>query len=406
MKRYLVLLGCFIGLTVATSAILMIPLGLYMKAMTAEFGWSRTQFSTVLALAGVSYALTMPVAGFLVDRFGSPRVIVSGVVLGSTCYAALSQVSSFAMFAALVCLTVVTGTLAGYPAYLGLVQRWFDKRLGLALAIASAGVAVGVACSSWAITSIIASQGWRSAFLIIGCAALAIGLANAILFLRDNRGPVPEAERVEHAPEGQVLGASLSEALRQTDFWLYTASFTLLLVAAVGTNFHLPALLADDGASPSQIASVIALVSAGSLVGRLATGTMLDRWPARIVASMFYIGQVVGLLLLLHGLSWALPAGFLLGAAQGAEIDLMGFLIARRFGRLAYGRIFGSCFAVTLIAVIVSPVLTAMIYDRAGSYDIALMAFPVLTVVALLLLLRSDFLRGEPKGGTGQLSTR
>src|SRR5205085_11319671 len=131
-------------------------------------------------------------------------------------------------------------------------------------------------------------------------------------------------------------------ALRTRDFWLYTASFTFVLFATVGYTVHLPALLEDAGGSPRRIAGVVAMVSAGSLVGRLLTGTLLDRWPVRVVATIFYVGQATGLLLLLSGLRWAYPAAFLLGTIQGAEIDLLGFVMAKRFGRVAYARIFGA----------------------------------------------------------------
>ncbi len=401
MKRFSVLLGCFIGLAVSTPAILMIPLGLFLKPMTAEFGWSRTQFSVVVAAAGVCTAIMMPLAGFLVDRFGPRRIILIGVVLGTSFYAGLSQVTSFPLFVGLACLAVSSGSLAGYPAYLGLVERWFDRRLGLALAIASAGVAIGVAGSSWAITLLIRSHDWRHAFLTVGCAAFAIGLANTILLIRDNRGPVPESERTESTTDPHA-GLSLGEALRTADFWLCASSFTLILVATVGVTFHLPALLADAGGSPSQIASVVATVSAGSLIGRLITGAMLDRWSMRLVATLFYGGQAIGLLLLLVGMRWALAAGFLLGMIQGAEIDLMGYLLARRFGRRAYARILGTCFAITLMAVVVSPVLTAQIYDRTGSYDLGLAAFPALSLLALGLLLRVRYQR--PAAGPSRRS--
>jgi len=176
-----------------------------------------------------------------------------------------------------------------------------------------------------------------------------------------------------------------------------------VLFATVGFTFHLPALLGDAGGSPPQIASVIAAVSVGSLIGRLITGAMLDRWPVSRVATVFYVGQAIGLLLLLCGMRWALPAGLLLGMIQGAEIDLMGFVVARRFGRLAYARIFGSCFAITLLAVIVSPVLTAQIYDRTGSYDAGLVAFPLLSFVALGLLLRARHSMPRPADGRSDL---
>lgn len=406
MKRFAVLLGCFIGLAVSVSAILMIPLGLYLKPITSEFGWSRTQFSTAVGLAGVCNALMLPVAGFLVDRFGPPRIIAIGVLLAGSCYAALSLASSFPLFAGLLCATVMAGTLAGYPAYLSLVERWFDKRLGMALAIASTGVAVGVAGTSWAITAIIESKGWREAFLIIGLSAGAIGLANVALLIRDNHGPVPPAERTEKAINTDRIGATLREALRTSDFWLYTCSFTLVLMATVGYTFHLPALLADGGGSPPYIASVVATVSVGSLTGRLVTGVMLDRWPVPIVATLFYVGQAIGLLLLLGDLRWALPAAFLLGTIQGAEIDLMGYVIARRFGRVAYGRVFGACFAITLMAVIISPVLTAQIFDRTGSYDAGLIGFPAISFVALGLLWRARYSPRDAIPGQTQIASR
>ena len=67
----------------------------------------------------------------------------------------------------------------------------------------------------------------------------------------------------------------------------------------------------------------------------------------------------------------------------GAEIDFLGFVIARRFGRLAYARIFGTCFAITLIGAVLGPVVMAQIYDRTGSYDLGLMLFPLFPIVGV-----------------------
>jgi cyanate permease len=154
-------------------------------------------------------------------------------------------------------------------------------------------------------------------------------------------------------------------------------------------NFHLPALLSDRGASVELISGVVAIGSAGSLFGRLFTGMALDRFPVRHVAAVFFAGQVVGFVLLMQGLDWTLPAGFLLGAVQGAEIDIMGFVVARRFGSRAYSRIFGTCFAVTLIGAMLGPILMAAIFDHTGSYALGLMILSVLPVVALGLLWRA-----------------
>lgn len=383
MRRWLVLLSCFIGMGLATPAILMLPMGLFLKSMTAEFGWTRTEFSGVIAIAALCNALVMPVAGYLVDRFGARPIIAIGTLLGCSAYAALSLARSYGEFVAILVVAVTLGNLASYPAFMTLTQRWFDKRLGFALAITSTGLAAGVATFSYLIARTIAAQGWREAFLIVGVTALAIGLANVVFLVRDTATP-PAGEA--KPATGQRNSSTLGQALQTRDFWLYSASFTLIIFAVVGCNFHLPALLSDRGASVGAIASVVAIGSLGSLFGRLFTGIMLDRFSVRLVAGTFFVGQAIGFLLLRDGLQWVLPASFLLGAVQGAEIDVMGYVLARRFGRESYARIFGTCFGLTLIGAIIGPMAMATIFDRTGSYDFGLMLLPVFPLLAIALL--------------------
>ncbi len=384
MRRWLVLLGCFVGMALSTPAILMQPLGLFLKSMTSEFGWSRTTFSSVVAMASLANIIILPIAGYLVDRFGPRRIVAVGVVLGCASYAALSLANTYGQLIALVMIAVAAGNLASYPAFMSLAQRWFDKRLGFALAITSTGLAVGVAAFSFLITQTIAASGWRAAFVTVAAVALVIGLINVTFLVRDS----------ETAGAGQPIDraamddGSYGAALKSGDFWLYTSAFTLIIFGVVGCNFHLPALLSDRSATTSLIATVMAVGAAGSLFGRLVTGILLDRYSVIRVASVFFVGQAVGFLLLLDGLQWALPASFLLGAVQGAEVDVMGYVVARRFGRSAYARIFGTCFGITLVGAMIGPMAMATIFDRTGSYDLGLMLLPILPFVALVLLWR------------------
>ena len=71
---------------VAIPTLLLIPLGLYVKSVTAEFGWSRTQFVLIISLAALVYGLSMPFAGYLIDRFGAFRMATVGTVLGCCSY--------------------------------------------------------------------------------------------------------------------------------------------------------------------------------------------------------------------------------------------------------------------------------------------------------------------------------
>lgn len=386
MKRWSVLVGCFLGMSIAPPAILLIPLGLFMKSVTGEFGWSRTDFSIIISAAAICNALVMPLAGFLVDRFGARRVALVGTVLGCGSYMCLSLTHSFGAFVAITALSVAFGNLASYPAFLYLTQRWFDKHLGLAFAITSSGLAVGTGGFSYLISQNIVLHGWREAFVAAGAIALVIGLVNLAVFVRDNKGSMPEAERRSEKTQSGQDGLTLRSAMATRDFWLYSLAFVLVLFGAVGASFHLPAMLSDWGVSPGQIAGIVAAGSVGSLVGRLFGGALLDHLHTRTVAGIFLACQLVGFLMLIEGPNWALAASFLIGATQGAEIDILGYLIARRFGRLAYARIFGSAFSVTLLGAIIGPILLGMVFDKSGSYSLGLMLFPALPILAFGLL--------------------
>lgn len=386
MKRWSVLVGCFLGMSIAPPAILLIPLGLFMKSVAGEFGWSRTDFSIILSTAAICNALVMPLAGYLVDRFGAARVALIGTVLGCGSYMCLSLTHSFGAFVAITALSVALGNLASYPAFLFLTQRWFDKHLGLAFAITSSGLAVGTGGFSYLISQNIELYGWREAFVIGGAIALVIGLVNLAVFVRDNKGPIPEAERSGEKNQSGQDGLSLRSAVATRDFWLYSLAFVLVLFGAVGASFHLPAMLSDWGVSAAQIAGIVAAGSIGSLFGRLCGGALLDHLHTRTVAGIFLACQLAGFVMLMNGPGWALLASFLIGATQGAEIDILGYLIARRFGRLAYARIFGSAFSVTLLGAIIGPIVLGMVFDKSGSYSLGLMLFPVLPVLAFGLL--------------------
>ncbi|WP_447650617.1 MFS transporter [Pseudomonas abietaniphila] len=390
MKRWSVLVGCFLGMSIAPPAILLIPLGLFMKSVAGEFGWSRTEFSIILSTAAICNALVMPIAGYLVDRFGARRVALVGTVLGCGSYMCLSLTHSFAAFVAITGLSVALGNLASYPAFLFLTQRWFDKHLGLAFAITSSGLAVGTGGFSYLISQNIALHGWREAFVMGGAIALVIGLVNLAVFVRDNKGPIPEAERRDVKTEISQDGFTLRSAMATRAFWMYSMAFVLVLFGAVGASFHMPAMLSDWGASPAQIAGIVAAGSAGSLVGRLLGGALLDHLHTRTVAGIFLGCQLVGFVMLSDGIGWALAASFLIGATQGAEIDILGYLIARRFGRLAYARIFGTAFSVTLLGAIIGPIALGMVFDKSGSYSVGLMLFPILPVAAFALLCIPD----------------
>ena len=396
MKRWLALCGCFIGMAVSVSSTLLFPFGLFMAPLTTEFGWTRTEFSSVLAVVALCNVVVFPIAGWAVDRIGPIPCILAGLLVSGLCQAALALVHGYGAFVTFDCAASAAGCFALYPAYFAIVRGWFDRNLGVALAVASAGVSVGVAAFSYLIKARIDAAGWRDAFVTVAAVATAIGLANLLLLVRENKGPMLASERLS-VSEGPILGASLQEALRTPEYWLFSISFMLVVFVGAGPNTHLPALIADRGGSSGSVVAAVAAIPIGSLIGRIITGLLLDRFPATFAATLFFAGQAIGLLMLWAGTGWTAVATLLIGMAQGAELDMMGFVMARRFGRRSYARIFGSSAAISQLGLIASPVVMATIFDRTQSYSLALLCYPILSLVAIFLIVRaSQAVVGQP----------
>jgi len=399
MQRWIVLFGCFVGMGISISATLAFPFGLYLDAVTSEFGWSRTQFSATLSFISLGNLVMLPFAGYAVDRIGAVRSISIGLVLANAFCASLALTRSYAAFVSLSCLASMCGSLALYPAYFSIVRGWFDRNLGFALAIASAGVSVGVGGFARLITQMIAADGWRSAFVASAGIAFVAGIASLLLLIRENKGLMPVQERRGNHIEGVLTGVPLGVALRSLDFWLFAIAFLLIVFAGSGPQVHLPALLSDKGVSPSAIASVVAALALGSVLGRLATGFLLDRISFRLVAAIFFLGQAAGIFVLSRNTHLAIVAALLMGGALGAEVDLMGYVMARRFGRLAYARILGVALAVAQSALLISPVGTGLIYDHYKSYNLVLSLYPLLSILAVVLMFFAKLNRNDPDAG-------
>jgi predicted MFS family arabinose efflux permease len=98
----------------------------------------------------------------------------------------------------------------------------------------------------------------------------------------------------------------------------------------------------------------------------------------------------------------ALAGVALLGFAQGAELDLLPFMVARYFGMRAYGRVYGLITMGFALATAGGSILFGTAYDRDGSYDSALrIASMCLVASALTFLAMGSYPRLTVPSDTG-----
>ena len=370
---------------VSFASLLVYTFGIFLKPWTEEFGWSRESVSAAFGIAAMTVAVCSPPLGYLLDRIHPARVIVPCLIVFGAAFASLSMLTGrlWHLYAVFFVLGVV-GNGTAQMAYSRAVSSWFEARRGTALAIVMAGGAVGAMVLPPIAETLIARYGWRQACAILGAAVLIIGPPVAARFVRQRPQPVRTAAT-------HVNGASLIEGLRSRVFWILVVVLFGSSVAQNGAITHLAALLTDRGVSAQDAALAVSAMGGASLLGRLATGWLLDRFFAARVSFGLLAVAAVGTLLLATADSLALGivAAALIGAGMGGEADVTPYLLSRYFGLRAFSVLYGLTWTAYAIAGAIGPVVMGRAFDVTGSYTtlLTVLAGVMVAVGAMMLFL-------------------
>lgn len=361
--------------------------GVFLKPMAEEFGWTREAVSVAFGIAAMTVAVCSPALGHLLDR-GRPRhVIVPGITVFGLAFASLALLTSSIWQLYLTCMVIgVVGNTTAQMAYSRAVSSWFEARRGFALSLLMAGGAVGAMVLPPTAQALIDGIGWRGACVVLGLGAAAVGVPIALAFVRER--PMPAAEAEVRRP-----GATVAEGLRTRVFWLLVIVLFCASIAQNGAITHLVALLTDRGVTPAGAALALSGMGGASLVGRLITGWLLDRYFAGLVSCLLLVLAASGALLL----AWAssLPAGLLaaalIGFGMGGEADVTPYVLAKYLGLRAFSTLYGLTWTAYAIAGATGPVLMGRAFDLSGSYTTLLTVLGLITLgsAGLMLLLPS-----------------
>jgi len=387
--RWWMVLVAVLGLICGPGPINIFAFGVFMKPISEDLGVSRSLLTLALVTTTTTGAVVNPFFGWLIDRYGTRKTLLSIIPVFAASVAGYSLLTPapaviFAIFFAV----GLTGTITGPVPYATLIARWFDRERGLALGIAMAGVGLGAALIPSLSAVLIAHFGWRVAYR--GLAILVLVLAWLPAFFIRDPGPRDLARLSEARADGTLRGSSWREAVSTWRFWALTIAFFLAVVGINGTLAHTVALLTDRGVSVQVATSAIAVSGIAIIFGRILSGWCLDRFFGSYVAIAFFAIPMVGILLLGLGGSamLALAGAALCGLSVGAEVDLMAFFVSRYFGLRSYGKVYGTMFAFFAAGNGVGPLIGGISFDRFHTYAPAFVVFEAALVVTCVLFAR------------------
>ena len=379
-----------------------------------EFGWSRAQLSLAFSLTRAEGTIMGPLAGYLVDKVGPRRMVLSGLPVMGIGFILFSQVNNLWQFYGAFVLASMGAGFGTWLPMMTVLNHWFQKRRSMAMSLAMEGFALGgvllIPALAWAIDPDEPGRlGWR--LTAAGIGVVLIVLAWPVSRLIRNRpeeyGLLPDGRREDQSEsgerggsgQGQTEGADFTwqEALRTRPFWLITVGHSATSIVIVTLTVHLGPMLTDLGYSLQMVAWVVSTYTGVGAVFTLVGGYIGDRVPMHLALFGFSVIQSTAVVILLFAgtLPMVLLFAVVLGIGFGGRTPMTTAIRGVYFGRRAFASITGISMIPMNIMLLVFPLFAGIMFDAVGSYQIP---FSVLAIVsffgsAMFLLLGKPSLK-------------
>jgi len=238
-----VVAAAYFGVMVGFGSLLVFTFGIFLKPLSAEFGWSRESVSAAFGFAALTVAVCSPPLGHLLDRFGPRKIVLPCMAVFGLAFASLSLLTpSLAHLYATFVVIGIVGNGTTQMGYSRAVSTWFDHRRGLALSLVMAGVGTGAMLFPPLAQRLISGFGWRFAYASLGGVILLFGIPLTALFVREKP---QDHSMVQHALDGVAVAAGL----RSRAFWIIVATLFLGSMSPSLAAAHRPRHLRRHGRS-------------------------------------------------------------------------------------------------------------------------------------------------------------
>lgn len=398
-----ILLLAIAGVMISINAALLYGFGVLVIPLQQQFGWDRPSLQAAISFLFAGAVIGLQLVGWLNLRFGIKRVTLVSLFTMALGYLATTRIGGpvWTLYAAFFLLPIVgMGALA--VTWTQLLNLWFARNRGLALALGLSGTGITAAVTPPLFAWGVATWGWQAPFVILALVNVLIGIPLTLAWFRL---PQPDMEanagaRPAAGVKGKVVtaattppalaGMTFRAALASPRYWICNLALCLVVSAVMGMVTSTVPMLRDRGMTLSEATQVFSWFGIALVLGRLVVGYLLDRlWPPGVAAISLAL-PAAGAVLFLSGsgdLALLSLAAALAGLGAGAEFDIAAFLMARYFGLKDYGRIFGLHQGLITVASAGAPLLFAAMFSATGGYAMMLTYCAASTLAGSLLLL-------------------
>ena len=376
--------------------------GLFVIPMAGDLGMSRSQFGWAVTTRRMAAGVSSYFIGRLLDRYG-PRILipVSGLIIGIGLIA-LSRANSPWQVVAIFGVIGMTGLAAPQNIMTSVpVAKWFQRKRGVALALAISGVGIGGVFFLPFTQMLLGSMGWRSTWVVMAVIFMIMSVPLSAIFLR--RQPEDMGLEVDGSPpeplKDNLVGSvvptvteerswTVRESFQTATMWKLLLAFALAGIAQGGTSVHRIPYWIENGFDPQIVSFSFAGDAGGAATMALFAGWMADRIPIRVIAVGSFSGLALAMGFALIGRNefFLFASGITFGLSVGAGMIVHSYIFAAYFGRAFLGSIRGIVLPVMLISAGLGAPLVGYIHDETGDYISSWWMIVSLNLLAALII--------------------
>jgi MFS family permease len=366
------------------------------------FGWSLTAITLSYFFKSIVQALLSPVAGWVADRYGARRSLLTAATLYVGGMLALSSINQ--VWQLYLCYSLILGIAqslfsVNIPTT---VAAWFKKRLGVATGLQQSLGGMGASIMAPALALILGRTDWQTAFVIIAITGGAVLFGLLMLFRNDpaERGMRPYGTTEDDPPPVATTNPAMTK-LRTQVFMQHVrrtmAFWNLITIHHMGCVGHSIVMVSavnfatTKGVPLEAAALIVSIYSFGSIATRFITPVLADRFGAKGVMALFFFvqGVTVALLFWTHEAWHFYLFAALFGIGLGGEMSAFIIINRQYYGMGPVRTVFGWQHLGSGLGMALGGLLGSAIFDIFGAYDIAWLisiAASLGGVVCILLL--------------------
>ncbi len=369
-SRYAWLRLCTSLALITIGAVGMYGVIIAMPVIEVEFGSTRSQSAIPYSMIMLGWAIGTFWMGKLFDRYGIQIPIFIGIVGFGSGFILSAYTSNIWTFAATNGLLIgMLGTSSLFAPLMADVSHWFDRRRGIAIALAATGQYAAGAIWPTVLHHYIEQFGWRQTYIGIGIFCVVSMLPLSLIMHRRITVHVMNAAQKALADRPKFsLGMSDSRA----QVLLCIAGVSCCVAMAM-PQVHLISMCVGLGFGPAVGAEMLAVMLGCGVISRLGFGMIMDRFGglhALLLASSL---QCIALFFFLpvRGLVPLYLVSAMFGLFQGGLVPCYALIIREYFKPSQAGARIGLVIMGTLTGMALGAWMSGAIYDWTRSYSAA-----------------------------------